>query len=72
MVHHRKESKKSTLMHQILKDFQNGNDIKAIEIWQETSYEPLPTDDLYKLYILTLKLKDIKLLDYHSQEKMRK
>lgn len=52
----------------IIKAFQKGDDVQAINLWREASYSRLPIEDYEKFYLLALKLKDMQIMDYESQK----
>lgn len=56
------------MYHNIVYSFQNGQDEKAISLWKQSSYNPLPVSDPSKFYILALKLKDMHILDLENTE----
>lgn len=49
-----------------MKYFERGEDEKALDLWKSESYYPLNSSDSQQFYMLALKLKDIKILDFEG------
>ncbi|CAI2366259.1 unnamed protein product [Moneuplotes crassus] len=64
----RLSSADTELVSKVIKYFQRGDDQRAIEIWKELSYCPLPVKNNDEFILACLKLRDIQLRDYRNAE----